>query len=98
MALQVQLLQDAPKEVDHAPLLEFAQWMREHGDTGFYIRYQDPDCHQTILDLGDIMQGIIEWMDPDFGGAEAGIPPPPDIREYLQKEIAAGRCLAWVSW
>lgn len=98
MSLQVQLLQDAPQEVDHAPLLEFAQWMREHGDTGFYVAFDNSDTHTSILDLGHIIQGIEEWQDPDFGGAEAGIPAPPDIREWCQKEIDAARCLAWISW
>lgn len=98
MALQVQLLQDAPKEVDHAPLMELMQWIRENGDTGFYLPYDNCETGCCIVDLGHMIQGIEEWQDPDFGGAEAGIPPPPDIREYLQKEIDAGRCLAWVSW
>ncbi len=105
MALQIQILQDAPPEVDHAPLMELMQWLREHAsrvprNMGFYLPYDNSETGCCIVDLGHMIQGLEEWQDPvfNFGDAKAGIPPPPDIREYLQKEITAGRCFAWVSW
>lgn len=97
MTIKCQILKDA-ENVDNKPLMELCQWLRENGDTGFYIRYDNSDSHSSILDFGDLYSGIEEWQDPDFGGLEAGIPNPPDIREWLKKEMDAGRSMAWVSW
>ena len=96
MTLQVQVLQDAT--TDHSPLLQLAGWIREHGDDSFLLRYKGEDFGADIVDLGDLHQDLAEWYEPTMGEPNTYQPAPPDIREWLQKEIKEGRCLAWISW
>jgi hypothetical protein len=97
MTLQCQILQDA-KETDNKPLMELCQWLRQYGADCFYLRYDNDDFHASIVDFGDLHADLTDWFSLEQREYDSGIPNPPDIREWLQKEMDAGRYLAWISW
>jgi hypothetical protein len=97
MSLYVQILQDAPAEIDHAPLFNFMQWAKEHDFDCYYGNHYNLESSEaTIVDFG-ILRDEIESYYVDLHDTKLN-PPPPDIREWLQKEIDAGRVLAWIGW
>ena len=105
MTLQFQVLQDyngtGQDPLCQSPLWNFLQWLRNSSDTDlFEPRFQNQDVHQYIFDLGDLHDALDEWYGPETEEDHRYklLPPPPDIREWLGKEMDAGRYLAWVSW
>jgi hypothetical protein len=98
MGLSVQILQDANEGVDHTPLRDFMSWAKQH-DIGshFACHYDLVGGEATITDFGLLKRELEDnFEDPEYFGADK--PQPPDIRVWLQSEIDAGRCLAWISW
>ena len=92
MGLSVNILRDAD-EADHGPLFEFLLWCKQYDRAcAFGCHYDMPGTESSILDLGMLKQELDDYFeDPQDN-------PPPDIREYLEKEVAERRCLAWVGW
>ena len=97
MATYTQLLQDVDSDVDHSPLSSLAQWLREYDHLCIVgNHYVMMESTSVILDLQMLIKELSDWFADDDD--HDGIPNPPDIREWLAAQVAAGRTLAWISY
>ena len=101
MTLNIQILQDAPDTVDHAPLLDFMQWKREWDNRDWFanLHYNMDGAGAAIVDFGMLHQELDDHFENIMGNPDDDTRPEvPDIRKWLMSEIKTGRALAWVSW
>ncbi|MCI0563646.1 MAG: hypothetical protein MN733_34670 [Nitrososphaera sp.] len=69
MSMHVQILQDVPKDVDHAPLFNFLQWAREHDSCCYFASHFNLDgAGSTIVDFGLLKDEIQAHFEEDCFG------------------------------